>query len=127
MATDTDDSRLGTHYVGLFGTLCKYVPIFDADAPDGWALATRRFDRTAWHHPVGDVNLVCENTSDGWEITVTDHGGGYAVHTLPRNANRWTAFEAVRAFFDGEPLMVADSGPDTPSLVTLAENGVEWR
>lgn len=114
MATEA----LETDYAGTFGVLCERVPLFDASAPDGWQLAYRGYDLTAWYHPSDDVEIACKKHSDGWNIRIRDHQTGAYYRTLPTNATRWNAFEAVRAFFDGEPLM-ADSAEG--GLISLSD------
>ena len=97
-----------TNYEGLFGKLCKYVPLFDVQSPSGWKVAYRSYDLTAWHNPLMQATLICEKSSDGWNVFIKDHNTGKRHRTLPKNTNRWKAFEAARAFFNGEPLIKAE-------------------
>lgn len=110
-----------TTYVGLFGTLCKYVPLFDANAPAGWTVAYRSYGRTAWYHPRSEVTIEVEKGPDGWTVRVVNRSEGMSYRALPKNASRWKAFEVVRAFFDGEPLMIAAQKEHEEGLLMIDE------
>lgn len=107
--TDQDTEPFETNYEGLFGKLCKHIPLFDAKAPRDWIIAYRSYRLTAWHNPVMEATIICEKSSDGWNVYIRDHRTGGRHQVLPKNTYRWKAFDAVRAFFAGEPLMKADS------------------
>lgn len=107
------ESSSGTTYTGLFGLLCKHVPLFDASAPGGWTITHRAYDRTVWLHLESDISIECWKTSGGWEILLTDHRTEAEYPALPTTANRWNAYGAVRSFFEGEPLLPASPNSDS--------------
>lgn len=112
MSTPTEPTT-GTIYVGRFGTLCRYVPLFDASAADGWTITHRAYDRTVWLHLESDISIECRKTSDGWGLLLTDHQTDEEYPALPTNATRWNAYGAVRSFFEGEPLLPASPSSDS--------------
>lgn len=126
---DGVDGRLvydpeGTTYKGLFGWLCQHVPPLDATAPDGGLVAYRAWHRTAWYHAAADVTIVCAKERDGWAIYVDEHDVERRRQVLPRNASRWRAHGAVRSFFEGDPLLVADPEHGADGLITLDRLGI---
>ena len=118
MATSFEDLRDEYRYEGLFGALCKHVPIFDARAPDGWIITSRRWDGTVWKHPETGVDVRCEKDSGGWNVCVVDHRESAIYHTLPRDTSRFKAYDAARQFLEGEDPLLVDRE---------SEHGDEWK
>lgn len=108
MTTDTDSfDAPEPHYEGLFGTLCKHVPLFDARAPDGWMVTYRGWTRTIWYHVEYDVTAECSKQPDGWTVSIRDERTGSVYETLPRDTSRFKAYDAARQFLEEEdPLLV---------------------
>ncbi|QCW05259.1 hypothetical protein [Natrinema pallidum] len=122
MATNTSYEGPEPSYEGIFGTLCKHVSVFDVRSPDGWIVTCRRWDKTTWYHPESETEILCGKSSDGWSVDIRNYETGEVYRTLPQDGNRSNAFEAVRAFFDGEPLMVAGVGGGLVTLEALADD-----
>jgi len=110
-----------TEYVGLFGALCKFVPIFDARAPDGWTVMHRSWHWTRWEQTRTGAIVDCRKEDRGWNVYIRTHAKPEGFRVLPKNATRWAAFGAVRSFFDGEPLMKAEFDGTEDGLVRSVE------
>ena len=72
----------------------------------------RGWTGTIWYHIEYDVTAECSKQPDGWTVRIRDERTGSVYETLPRNASRSNAYDAVRQYLTSEGPLLVDNKSD---------------